>query len=103
MNDTDCLFCKIVAGKIPATRRYEDPEFLAFDDISHQAPVHVLIIPKVHVKDLVDAPITLVGKLQNLIPDLAKKLAIAEAYKVNLNAGRYQEVPHLHYHLKGGE
>lgn len=98
----DCIFCKIVAGKIPANRRFEDDEILAFDDIAHEASVHVVVIPKKHVRDLREVDSGLAGRLQTALPKIADKLSLGNDYQINLNAGRYQEVPHLHYHLKGG-
>lgn len=103
MKDDGCLFCKIVSGAIPANKRYEDEEFLAFDDIAHDVPVHVLVIPKKHVLDLSVIDGELVGRLQITLPKIAAKLGLGSNYQVSLNAGKYQEVPHLHYHLKGGE
>ncbi len=98
----ECIFCKIVAGKVPANKQYEDIEFLAFDDIAHEASVHVVVIPKKHVHDLREVDSDLVGRLQTVLPKIADKLGLGNDYQINLNAGRYQEVPHLHYHLKGG-
>lgn len=100
--DNDCIFCKIVAGSVPANKQYEDEELLAFDDIAHEAPVHVVVIPKQHVNDLQEADSAMVGRLQTTLPKIAVKLGLGSDYQVNLNAGKYREVPHLHYHLKGG-
>mgnify|MGYP001576169504 CR=1 FL=1 len=99
----DCIFCKIVGGKIPSNKQYEDAEFLAFDDIAHEAPVHVVVVPKKHVRDLLDIDYALVGRLQLILPKIADKLGLRNDYQVYLNSGKYQEVQHLHYHLKGGE
>ncbi len=98
----DCVFCKIVSGEIGSQKRYEDGEVLAFDDIHPVEPVHVILIPKKHMRDLSEANETIAGQLQMVMAKLAGELKILDGYKIELNAGRYQEVPHLHYHLKGG-
>lgn len=113
----NCLFCKIAARQIPAAIVYEDEELLAFKDIHPAAPVHLLIIPKVHVATLSDcgeAHAALLGKLLALAP----KLALAHGcevktgtdgsrsggYKTLVNSGPDggQEVYHLHLHMYGG-
>lgn len=101
----DCVFCKIASGEIPATREYEDGEVLAFRDIHPSAPVHVLIIPKKHIASLnevAEEDQSLLGKIQLIASKLADTLNVTDGYKVEVNAGRFQEVPHLHYHLRGG-
>lgn len=103
---TDCLFCKMVAGDIKPDTVFEDDDVLAFRDISPQAPVHILIIPKLHIatlNDLDDA--ALGGKLLQTAAELAKREGIAEAgyrtlFNCNHNGG--QAVYHLHLHLLGG-
>ncbi len=103
---TDCLFCKMVAGDITPDTVFEDDDVLAFRDISPQAPVHILIIPKRHIATLndLDAP-ALGGKLLQTAAELAKQEGIAEAgyrtlFNCNHNGG--QAVYHLHLHLLGG-
>ena len=98
----DCIFCKIVAGEIPSQKRYEDEEIVVFDDISHDAPVHVLVVTKKHVENTAEAGADLAGKLMQVAEEMAKKLQITEGYQILMNGGRYREVAHLHYHLKGG-
>ncbi len=103
---TDCLFCKMVAGDIKPDTVFEDDDVLAFRDISPQAPVHILIIPKRHIatlNDLDDA--ALGGKILQTAAELAKQEGIAEAgyrtlFNCNHNGG--QAVYHLHLHLLGG-
>jgi histidine triad (HIT) family protein len=103
-----CLFCKIVAGDIPATKAYEDSRTLAFADINPQAPVHLLVIPKRHIPSAHDLDVTdneLVGHLFQVIAKLARDHGVAKAgYRVVTNNGPAagQSVPHLHYHLIGG-
>lgn len=101
----ECVFCGIAAGKIPAVKEYEDDDVVAFKDIKPSAPVHVLVLPKKHIGSLEtaeEADREVLGKIQLTISGLAKKLGIAEGYKIVLNGGRYQEVKHVHYHLLGG-
>lgn len=101
----DCIFCKIVSGELPSKKVYEDDEILAFNDVRPAAPVHVLIIPKKHVKNLMEEKsIDLLGKIQIVAVKLAKKLKIDDAFKLTMNNGKNagQVVHHLHYHLLGG-
>jgi histidine triad (HIT) family protein len=114
---TDCLFCKIAAKQIPSSIVYEDEELLAFKDIHPAAPVHLLVIPKLHVATLSDcepAHGALLGKLLALAPKLAKEHGCAVSYdadgkpaggyKTLINSGPDggQEVYHLHLHVIGG-
>lgn len=101
----DCLFCKIVAGDIPATVIHEDEHCLAFEDISPQAPTHVLVIPKRHLKDqraLSEAP-ELMGHLYAAVNKVAAERGLGD-YRtvVNTGASAGQTVFHLHIHLLGG-
>ncbi|OGB74377.1 hypothetical protein A2V68_01375 [candidate division Kazan bacterium RBG_13_50_9] len=104
----DCIFCQIVAGKIPASVRFEDEEMLAFDDINPHAPIHVLVIPKKHIESLTHITKqeeALMGRLIYRCRELARELNIADSgYRVTINVGRWggQIVPHLHLHLLGG-
>ena len=103
-----CLFCGMARGEVPCDEVYADEEFLAFRDISPQAPTHVLIIPRRHIPSLVelgpeDAP--LMGRLSVLAARLAAELGLAEGgYRWVVNAGpdACQTVPHVHLHLLGG-
>lgn len=75
---------------------------IAFDDILRDAPVHVLVVTKRHVENTAEAGAELVGKLMQVAEKLTQKLNISDGYQVFMNGGRYREVAHLHYHLKGG-
>ena len=103
---TDCLFCKMIAGEIKPDVVYEDDSVLAFRDINPQAPVHILIIPKIHVETLNDLDDSvLAGKLLQTAIKLAKQEGLAEdGYRTVLNCNEKggQEVFHLHMHLLGG-
>lgn len=104
----DCIFCKIVSGQIPAKKVFEDDSLVAFHDISPKAPVHVLIIPKMHlasVNELHDIDDSLAGKILKLLPKLAEMLGVkTSGYRVVINCGENggQTVDHLHFHLLGG-
>ena len=104
----DCIFCQIIAGKIPSDIIYQDEEIIAFRDISPQAPTHLLIIPKRHIPSLThlsEAELPLIGHMVNVANQLAEKEGISEkGYRLAINCGEQggQLVPHLHLHLLGG-
>ncbi|RMG34344.1 MAG: histidine triad nucleotide-binding protein [Gammaproteobacteria bacterium] len=105
---TDCIFCKIAAGEIPAEKVYEDDHVVGFRDLSPQAPVHVLIIPRRHIatlNDLTEADEALVGHMHRIAARVAADEGLAErGYRtlINCNAEGGQTVFHLHLHLLGG-
>lgn len=105
-NMTNCLFCKMVAGEIKPDVVYEDDIVLAFRDINPQAPVHILIIPKIHIATLNDLDNTLLaGQLLQTAVKLAKQEGLSEdGYRTAFNCNKKggQEVYHLHLHLLGG-
>jgi histidine triad (HIT) family protein len=101
-----CLFCRIVNKEIPAAVVYEDDELIAFNDISPRAPVHILIIPKVHIKSTDEINVDnkeIAGKLVAAASSLARQKAL-EGYRLvfNCNESAGQTVFHLHLHLLGG-
>ena len=103
----DCLFCKIIAGKIPSAKVYENDYVYAFRDIQPQAPVHVLIVPKEHISsidEVTPANSDIVRHVAEAIPEVAKALGLENGYRVITNAGEdgCQSVRHLHFHLLGG-
>ncbi len=105
----DCIFCKIVAGSIPAKLVYEDDATVAFEDAHPKAPVHVLVVPRRHVPRLMDASPEdegLLGHLLTVANRIAREKRIAEeGYRVviNVNRGAGQVVFHLHLHVMGGK
>jgi histidine triad (HIT) family protein len=105
---SECIFCKIAEGEIPAQVVYETPEVVAFQDLNPQAPTHVLVIPRKHISttnDLTEADAPLMGKLYLAAKEVARSEGIAEAgYRtvINCNAGAGQTVFHIHLHLLGG-
>lgn len=104
----DCLFCKIVDGRIPSTKVYEDDHLFAFRDLNPQAPTHVLVIPKRHfatAADLAAADPTLAGELLTGAHRVAEADGIAESgYRLVFNSGKdaQQTVHHVHCHVIGG-
>lgn len=105
---TDTIFSKIIAGEIPAPRIYEDEHCICINDISPQAPTHVLIIPKQAIAKLADAGAehqALLGHLMLAAGNIARQLGVEEAFRliVNNGAGAGQTVFHLHLHLLAGK
>jgi histidine triad (HIT) family protein len=106
--EKDCVFCNIVAGKIPATMLYQDDRVFVLRDINPNAPTHLLVIPREHiptVADLTDKQRDLAAHLIYVANELAKKESVAvSGYRLVINCGRGggQEVFHLHLHLLGG-
>lgn len=105
---SDCIFCKIAAGEIPSTKVYEDDRCLAFKDLDPKAPIHILVIPKVHIQS-VDA-ITPensgeAAHILEVIPGIMKELGVATGYRIvtNIGADAGQTVPHLHFHVLAGK
>jgi histidine triad (HIT) family protein len=103
----DCLFCRIAAGEIPATRVHEDDLVLAIRDLHPQAPSHVLVLPREHVAsaaDLTDASGPLLGRLFAVAADIARREGLDGGWRLVTNVGpdAGQSVAHLHLHLLGG-
>ena len=106
-SDPNCIFCKIIAGQIPSGKVHEDDDLLAFHDIHPWAPVHVLIVPKVHLVSLDQvepAHAAWLGKMLLLAPRLMKQLGVTNGFRTVINTGADggQEVFHLHMHVYGG-
>jgi len=105
---TDCIFCRIAAGEIPAKVVEENDDLVAFHDLSPQAPVHVLIIPKQHLagaNDIGEGEAPLIGRIWARIPRIAEALGVRDTgYRVVTNCGAPagQSVFHLHFHLLAG-
>lgn len=107
MNDSSCLFCRIVRGEIPAKKVHEDEYVFAFEDINPQAPTHVLIIPKRHfagLKEAQAADAEIIGRCHLAAAEIARQKKIEQGYRTVLNVGpgAGQSVFHLHVHLIGG-
>ena len=104
----DCLFCKIIEGVIPSKKAYEDDKCLAFYDIAPQAPVHILVIPKLHIASADEVSAQNSGYVAHIferIPEIAKAAGLTNGYRVITNCGAdaCQSVKHLHFHIVGGE
>jgi histidine triad (HIT) family protein len=107
MSSDDCIFCRIVRGEIPSRKLFEDDDILAFHDIHPVAPVHFLIIPKVHVASLYAAEPAhqaVLGKMLAMTGRLAREAGADDGFRLIVNTGRVgrQEVYHLHLHVIGG-
>jgi histidine triad (HIT) family protein len=103
----DCLFCRIAAGEIPATKVHEDDLVFAIRDINPQAPTHVLVMPRVHVvsaADLAETDAPLLGRLFSVAAALARSEGLDDGWRLVSNVGPDggQSVAHLHLHLLGG-
>jgi len=104
----DCIFCKIINGEIPSKKVYEDAFVYAFEDINPEAPVHVVIVPKMHIESIDALDVShkdLIGHLHIMAAQIAKEKGIADdGYRLVSNIGKHggQTVFHLHYHILGG-
>lgn len=104
----DCLFCKIISGEIPSTKIFENDMVYAFCDIEPQAPEHIVIVPKTHIKsanEITPENSKYITAVWEAVPQIAKQLGIDEnGYRVVNNCGEYggQSVAHIHFHLMGG-
>ena len=104
----DCIFCKIIAGIIPSKKVYENEHVLAFADVSPQAPVHILVIPKLHIESAAEVSeenSIFVAKCFEAIAIIAKEEGLDTGFRVITNTGRdgAQSVFHIHFHLLGGQ
>jgi len=103
----DCLFCRIVDGQIPSERVHEDDQVIVIKDIYPKAPVHLLVIPRIHFESLCEltpAHDALMAHIMRLLPQLAGKQGLDNGFRAVINTGRGggQEIFHLHVHLLGG-
>ncbi|MGN0550155.1 MAG: histidine triad nucleotide-binding protein [Acutalibacteraceae bacterium] len=103
----DCLFCKIINGEIPSNKVYEDDTVFAFRDIAPQAPTHILIIPKQHIKsaaEIDESNSAVVSHIFEVAAKIAKQEGLDDGFRIVNNCGDIagQTVKHLHFHLMGG-
>ncbi len=103
----NCIFCRIAAGEIPSSKVYEDGEIVVFKDIHPAAPVHLLMVPKEHIENLMTAHARhemLLGRMLLLAPRLAREQGATDGFRIVINNGPDggQEVYHLHVHVLGG-
>jgi len=100
-----CIFCKIVNKEIPSNPVLESDDFLAFHDLNPKAPVHILVIPKIHVESFNEVSGEIMAKMTPFMQEVAKEMGVEHSgYRLitNIGANGGQEVKHLHYHLLGG-
>ncbi|NDY89660.1 histidine triad nucleotide-binding protein [Ideonella livida] len=105
--DPDCIFCKIVAGQVPARKVHECDDLVAFHDIAPWAPVHILIVPKKHIVSMAQVGVdhqAMLGRMMMLAPKLMHDLGVTGGFRQVINTGvdGGQEVNHLHMHVMGG-
>jgi histidine triad (HIT) family protein len=104
----DCIFCKIIKKQIPCELLYEDESVIGFKDISPEAPVHIVIIPKVHISNLnflSEDSANIIGHIFIVAKKIAEDLGVSETgYRVVSNCGKHggQTVQHIHFHLLAG-
>ncbi len=104
----DCIFCKIIGGSIPSAKLYEDEKMIIIKDISPQAKVHYLLIPKEHypnIKEMTQEQASTLGECLKKLGELTESFGLAEGFRIVSNCGKYgcQSVEHLHIHILGGE
>jgi histidine triad (HIT) family protein len=99
----NCIFCKIAKGEIKKDFEYQDEDLMVFPDINPLKPVHILIVPKKHIKDFFDLnDSNLIMKIKNVINDQVKKNKLnSNGFRVHVNGGGAQVIDHLHFHLTG--
>jgi len=105
---SNCIFCKIIAGEIPSKKAFEDDKIYAFHDINPAAPVHILVVPKIHMDSLNDINgdnSDYASHILTKIPDIAESFGVVDGYRVvtNIGADGGQTVNHLHFHILGGK
>jgi histidine triad (HIT) family protein len=96
----DCIFCQIIAGKIPSTAVYQDDHFIVINDIHPAAPVHMLVIPKKHVADFMDTDAKMMGDLMQIVRKMITTKKVTN-YRLVTNGGGAAFIDHLHVHILG--
>jgi len=103
----DCIFCKIIKGEIPSKKVYESDDVIAFHDIHPSADLHILVVPKEHLGGIInldDKHSKLLSKIYQAVNQLVVENNLKDnVYRVVVNGGKAQIVPHLHFHLLGGK
>jgi histidine triad (HIT) family protein len=107
MTDENCIFCRIVRGELPSKKVYEDDAMMAFHDIHPVAPVHFMVVPKLHIPTLAHVMpehAELFGKIMARIPQIAREQGLTDGWRTIINTGRVgrQDVYHVHIHVMGG-
>lgn len=104
----DCLFCKIIKGEVPSQKVFENDYVYAFKDIDPQAATHILVLPKEHIVDshaINETNVNYINEIFLAIPKIADDQGLEKGYRVVSNVGEHgqQSIPHLHFHIIGGE
>ena len=104
----DCIFCMIIKGEIPSKKIYEDDKILSFYDINPEAKVHFLVLPKAHIvsaDEINEGNSDIIAHIFTQIPKIAKLAGLTNGYRIINNCGHdaCQSVPHIHFHILGGE
>ena len=104
---SDCLFCKIASGQIPAKIVFQDDNVVAFEDINPQSPVHIIIIPRKHIStvlDITQSDLDIMGYLYLVAGKIATDMSIDDGFRLVVNCGKSagQEIQHIHMHMLGG-
>lgn len=104
---TECVFCKIASGELKADIVYQDQHIVAFNDHAPKAPVHLLVIPRKHIKNLnalEESDSELIAHLMMSLPSIAKQQGLLDGFRTITNTGKggRQEVYHMHFHILGG-
>lgn len=97
----DCVFCKIVKGELPSTKEYEDDNVLVIKNIEPVAETHLLLMPKVHKETFLDLGAEIINVF-NIAQKMVKDKNLVSGYKLVVNGGKYQSIPHFHLHLLAG-
>ncbi len=98
----NCIFCKIVKGDIPKDLSYEDEFVVAFEDLHPMSPLHLLVIPKVHIEDFFHSDESIRTAITSAIKKLIDKEGLmGKGYRITVNGGGAQDINHLHFHLRG--
>lgn len=102
-----CIFCKIIKNEIPSSKVYENDDILAFKDINPQAPVHIIVIPKKHIENILELNVeSLLTKIHKAIKEIVREQNLdKQGFRLVTNTGEHacQTVKHLHFHILGGD
>ena len=102
-----CIFCKIIKNEIPSSKVYENDDILAFKDINPQAPVHIIVIPKKHIENILELnDESLLTKIHKAIKEIVREQNLdKQGFRLVTNTGEHacQTVKHLHFHILGGD
>lgn len=102
----DCVFCKIIKKEIPTDLQFENEEVVAFNSIEPAAETHILVVPKKHISTFLDIKFEdseLFSKMISVVQELVSMKNLSQGYKLIFNGGKYQTIPHLHWHLLAGD